>query len=167
MTRTCSLPGCSNIVKCRCSVCKTWYCSQACQEDHWPSHSRDCAPVPDLEWPPPLVTRLRSDSDSGVASAACTALPLEDRGRQNNPEIRESETRGEVLSNNHKIEADQQVPNNEVDKLNEIQKVQKRIFKLHSLENVNSIDDFCIRLQNEVSIHGLNFIFDFLSLCFV
>ena len=164
MTRTCSLPGCCNIVKCRCSVCKTWYCSRACQEEHWPSHSRDCAPVPDLEWPPPPVTRMRSDSDSGVASAACAALVLEDRGPLNDPEISDSETRREVQSI-HKIEADQQVPANEGDKLNEIQKVQKRIFKLQSLENVNSIDDFCIRLQHEVNIHRLNFIkFDFLCL---
>ena len=110
------------------------------------------------------MTRLRSDSDSGVASAACAALVLEDRGRQNDPEISDSETRGEVQSI-HKIEAGQQVPANEGDKLNEIQKVQKGIFKLQSLENVNSIDDFCIRLQHEVNIHRLNFIkFDFLCL---
>ena len=154
MSRTCSLPGCCNIVKCRCSVCKTWYCSRACQEDHWPSHSRYCAPVPDLEWPPPLVTRLRSDSDSGVASAACAALVLEDRGRQNDPEISDSETRGEVQSI-HKIEADQHVPSNDVGNLNETQNVQKSMFKLHSLENVNSIDDFCIRLQHEVNINKI------------
>lgn len=151
MTRTCSLPGCCNIVKCRCSVCKTWYCSQACQEDHWPSHSRDCAPVPDLEWPPPLVTRLRCDSDSGVASAACAPLALEDRGRQNDPGI--SEARAEMQSI-HKIEPDQIRPNDD-GTLNEIQNVQKRIFKLQSLENVNSIEDFCIRLQHEVSINDM------------
>jgi len=42
---------CNNIGRVRCSVCKIWYCSQLCQVDHWPTHRRECVPVPDLEWP--------------------------------------------------------------------------------------------------------------------
>ena len=45
----CSSPGCSALAQCRCSVCKTLYCSRRCQESHWPAHWRDCLPVPDLE----------------------------------------------------------------------------------------------------------------------
>jgi len=32
-------------------VCKIWYCSKECQAAHWPSHWRDCLPLPPLEWP--------------------------------------------------------------------------------------------------------------------
>ena len=42
---------CSKDGVCRCIVCKTWYCSKECQADHWPTHWRDCLPLPDLEWP--------------------------------------------------------------------------------------------------------------------
>ena len=45
----CCSPGCSIAAKHRCSVCKIFYCSRRCQESHWPSHWRDCLPVPDLE----------------------------------------------------------------------------------------------------------------------
>ena len=146
MNQNCSLPGCSKIVKCRCSVCKTWYCSQTCQEDHWPRHSKDCARVPDLEWPPAPVTglRLRSDSDSGVASAACAAHAPEDRGHQNDPGIRKP----------LQIQPDpDQFHPNDSDKINEIQNVKKILFKLNSVESVRSIDDFYIRLEHEVSIN--------------
>ena len=42
---------CSKAGACRCIVCKTWYCSKECQADHWPTHWRECLPLPDLEWP--------------------------------------------------------------------------------------------------------------------
>ena len=145
MNRNCSLPGCIKTVKCRCSVCKTWYCSQACQEDHWPRHSKDCARVPNLEWPLVPVTRRRSGSDSGVASATLDR----DRGNPIDPGI--IETRGETQKP-HKIEPDQLCPNH-FEALNEAQNVQSRCFKINSLESVNSINDFYIRLQHEVSIN--------------
>ena len=150
MNRSCSLPGCRKAVECRCSVCKTWYCSQACQEEHWPRHSRACARVPDLEWPPVPVTRLRSDSDSGVMSAANTAH--EDRGHRDNPG--NSEACG-IKQKPIKIKSQLKLPDSS-NALNEIQNVQEGIFKMHSLESVNSIDDFCIRLQHEVRWIKLN-----------
>ncbi len=152
MNQNCSLPGCSKIVKCRCSVCKTWYCSLTCQEDHWPRHSKVCVRVPELEWPPAPVTRQRTDSDSGVASAACAAHAPEDRGHQNDPGIREA-CRGE-MPKPLQIQPDpSQFRPNDSDKINEIQNVKKRVFKLNSVESVQSIDDFYIRLEHEVSIN--------------
>lgn len=47
----CALPSCVKLGVCRCSVCKIWYCSRECQAAHWPSHWRDCLPLPPLEWP--------------------------------------------------------------------------------------------------------------------
>jgi len=51
MSSQCALPSCVKIGVCRCSVCKIWYCSPECQAAHWPSHWRDCLPLPSLEWP--------------------------------------------------------------------------------------------------------------------
>ena len=51
MTTQCALPSCVKLGVCRCSVCKIWYCSKECQAAHWPSHWRDCLPLPPLEWP--------------------------------------------------------------------------------------------------------------------
>ena len=147
MNRNCSLLGCNKTGKCRCSVCKTWYCSQACQEDHWPRHSKACARVPDLEWPPAPVTRRRSDSDSGVVSAT----HYRDRDNQKDPGI--SEVRGE-MQKPHEIEAAPgQLRLNNSKTLNEAQNIQRRYFKMNSLESVSSINDFSIRLQHEVSIN--------------
>ena len=154
MNRNCSLPGCINTGTCRCSVCKTWYCSQACQEDHWPRHFRACTRVPDLEWPPAPVTRRRSDSDSGVVSAT------HDRDRDNQIDPGISEVRGE-MQKPHEIEAALRLNNSKT--LNEAQNIQRRYFKIksggvlgtkmNSLESVRSINDFYIRLQHEVSIN--------------
>ena len=35
----------------RCSRCKSWYCSQRCQANHWPMHKLECIPPPPLENP--------------------------------------------------------------------------------------------------------------------
>jgi len=56
MTSQCALPSCVKLVVCRCSVCKIWYCSSECQAAHWPSHWRDCLPLPPLEWPDVIST---------------------------------------------------------------------------------------------------------------
>ena len=49
--RMCSNKPCTKEGVARCSVCKIWYCSRECQEEHWPIHWRECLPLPDLEWP--------------------------------------------------------------------------------------------------------------------
>jgi len=56
MTSQCALPSCVKLGVCRCSVCKIWYCSSECQAAHWPSHWRDCLPLPPLEWPDVINT---------------------------------------------------------------------------------------------------------------
>jgi len=56
MTSQCALPSCVKLGVCRCSVCKIWYCSSECQAAHWPSHWRDCLPLPPLEWPDVIST---------------------------------------------------------------------------------------------------------------
>ena len=49
ITTMCSF--CPKTGRLRCSVCKSWYCTQFCQINHWPTHKRECVPVPHLEWP--------------------------------------------------------------------------------------------------------------------
>ena len=55
----CSVPGCVEGGRGRCSVCRTWYCSLECQTRDWASHKQTCPlPPPLLEWTePPAVTQ--------------------------------------------------------------------------------------------------------------
>merc|ERR1719204_2560687 len=43
--------ACGNPGRLRCARCKSWYCSQRCQANHWPIHRKDCIPPPPLENP--------------------------------------------------------------------------------------------------------------------
>ena len=48
--RPCSVPGCGETGRGRCSVCKVLYCGISCQENDWPQHKLVCSPPPPLEW---------------------------------------------------------------------------------------------------------------------
>ncbi len=47
----CYLRQCPRWGRVRCSRCKAWYCSQACQKEDWQFHRVHCEEPPPLEHP--------------------------------------------------------------------------------------------------------------------
>jgi len=66
----------------RCSRCKSWYCSQRCQANHWPAHRPDCVPPPPLENPDgsayvaPSLRLLRQEPPHQPVRTQEAAAPL-------------------------------------------------------------------------------------------
>ena len=91
--RQCSKPG-----LCRCSVCKTWYCSPDCQALHWPTHWRECLPLPQLEWP--QINKDDQTSQTKIPEKTAEAKKLEAVSSKISP----------LVDTNHIIETKAQSP---------------------------------------------------------
>ena len=63
--KPCSVSGCTETGRLRCSICKVWYCGLQCQQEDWPGHQRFCIKPPPLEWPSVPITITRAGPMEG------------------------------------------------------------------------------------------------------
>ena len=131
--KPCSVAGCSETGRVRCSICKVWYCSLQCQQQDWPAHRRFCVKPPPLEWPSGPAPLRNSITRTG---------PMEGGGKEKS--LEEEKVTLEIPNFEYKeavICSEMAVKNPEKNKRYEILPV----------EYFESPSEFSVRLEVEVS----------------
>ena len=126
--RPCSVAGCTERGRVRCSICKVWYCGPQCQEKDWPAHLGFCERPPPLEWP--------------LKTISCTTPTVE--GEDKEKQVEEDRSTVEIP----KVEYKEAIISSEMAIKHP---TKKKRYGIVPIEYFESLSEFSVRLEMEVT----------------